>query len=252
MKTNQVKDKVYVLNQDKTPVSFFVQSRSNKRRQLLHFDEEKGINRPLRYSKNQKSVFEDEQDGTAILEPIVMEDGKISVTKNNPMLQQFMDMHPDNLSNGGLLFYEFDPQKVAEDSIRDLNLEVDALIAARSLDLDKMKSIARVHLESNVDKMTAAEIKHDILLFARNYPEDFLYAIEDPDIDVNDISSRAFDEGYVTFRAGKDIHYNLKNNKKKILTVPFGERKEDVFMSWLKSDEGLEFYQYLEKQMYVD
>jgi hypothetical protein len=252
MKTNQVKDKVYVLNQDKTPVSFFVQSRSNKRRQLLHFDEEKGINRPLRYSKNQKSVFEDEQDGTAILEPIVMEDGKITVLKNNPILQQFMDIHPDNVSNGGSLFYEFDPQKIAEDKVKNLNLEVDALIAARSLDLDKMKSIARIHLDSNVDKMTAAEIKHDILLFARNYPEDFLYAIEDPDIDVNDISSRAFDESYVTFRAGKDIHYNLKNNKKKILTVPFGERKEDVFMSWLKSDEGLEFYQYLENQMYVD
>ena len=252
MKTSQNKDKVYVLKQDKTPVSFFIQSRSNKRRQLLHFDEEKGINRALRYSKNQKSVFEDEQDGTAILEPIVMEDGKITVIKNNPILQQFMDMHPDNIANGGTLFYEFDPQKVAEDRVRNLNLEVDALIAARLLDLDKMKSIARVHLESNVDKMTAAEIKHDILLFARNYPEDFLYAVEDPDIDVNDISSRAFDEAYVTFRAGKDIHYNLKNNKKKILTVPFGERKEDVFMSWLKSDEGLEFYQYLEKQMYVD
>lgn len=252
MKTNQAKDKVYVLNQDKTPVSFFIQSRSNKRRQLLHFDEDKGINRPLRYSKNQKSVFEDEQDGTAILEPIVMEDGKITVLKNNPILQQFMDIHPDNLANGGTLFYEFDPQKIAEDKVRNLNLEVDALIAARSLDLDKMKSIARVHLDSNVDKMTAAEIKHDILLFARNYPEDFLYAIEDPDIDVNDISSRAFDEGYVTFRAGKDIHYNLKNNKKKILTVPFGEKKEDVFMTWLKSDEGLEFYQYLENQMYID
>lgn len=252
MKTNQAKDKVYVLKQDKSPVSFFIQSRSNKRRQLLHFDEEKGINRALRYSKNQKSIFEDEQDGTAILEPIVMEDGKITVAKNNPILQQFMDMHPDNIANGGTLFYEFDPQKVAEDRVRTLNLEVDALIAARSLDLDKMKSIARVHLDSNVDKMTAAEIKHDILLFARNYPEDFLYAIEDPDIDVNDISSRAFDEGYVTFRAGKDIHYNLKNNKKKILTVPFGERKEDVFMTWLKSDEGLEFYQYLEKQMYID
>ena len=127
MKTSQNKDKVYVLKQDKTPVSFFIQSRSNKRRQLLHFDEEKGINRALRYSKNQRSIFEDEQDGTAILEPIVMEDGKITVIKNNPILQQFMDMHPDNIANGGTLFYEFDPQKVAEDSIRDLNLEVEIL-----------------------------------------------------------------------------------------------------------------------------
>ena len=248
MKTNQSKDKVYVLNQDKTPVSFFVQSRSNKRRQLLHFDEEKKINRALRYSKNQRSIFEDEQDGTAILEPIIMEDGKLTVRKNNPMLQQFMDIHPDNTANGGTLFYEFDPQKIAEEKVHNLNLEVDALIAARSLDIDKMKSIVRVYLDSNVDKMTVAEIKHEVLLFARNYPQDLLDAIDDPDIEVNDIASRAFNEAYVTFRAGKDIHYNLKNNKKKILTVPFGEKKEDVFMSWLKSDEGVEFYQYLEDQ----
>lgn len=250
MKTQEKisKDKTYVLNGSKTPVSFFVQSRSNKRRQLLHFDEEKGINRALRYSKNQRSIFEDEQDGTAILEPIIMEDGKITVPRNNPLLQKFMDIHPDNSANGGILFYEFDPQKVAEDHVKYLNLEVDALIAARSLDLEMMKAIARVHLDGDFDNMTSSEIKHDILLFAKNYPEEFLDAIEDPDINVNDFSSRAFKEGYITFRAGKDIHYNLSNNKKKILTVPFGERKEDVFMTWLKSNEGIEFYKYLEKE----
>lgn len=250
MKTQEKtsKDKVYILNQSKTPVSFFVQSRSNKRRQLLHFDEEKGINRALRYSRNQRSIFEDEQDGTAILEPIVMEDGKITVLKNNPLLQKFMDIHPDNLANGGTLFYEFDPQKIAEDRVRDLNLEVDALITARGLDLEVMKAISRVHLGMDPDKMASSEIKHDILLFAKNYPEEFLDAVDDPDISVNDFSSRAFKEGYITFRAGKDIHYNLSNNKKKILTVPFGERKEDVFMTWLKSNEGIEFYKYLEKE----
>ncbi len=173
MKTTNLKDKTYLLKQDKTPVSFFIQSRSNKRRQLLHFDEEKGINRPLRYSKNQKSIFEDEQDGTAILEPIVMEDGKMNIPKTNPILQQFMDFHPDNIKNGGTLFYEFDPQKAAEERINNLNLEVDALVAARSLELTKMQSIARVHLDGNVDKMTSAELKHDILLFARNYPQEF-------------------------------------------------------------------------------
>ena len=104
-KENPLKERVYLLNSDKTPVTFFIQSRSNKRKQLLFFDEEKGINRALRYSKNQRSVFEDEQDGTAILEPIIFEDGKLSVAKNNPILQQFLDYHPDNLSNGGNLFY---------------------------------------------------------------------------------------------------------------------------------------------------
>jgi len=34
-------------------------------------------NRPLRYARNQKSPFEDEQDGNVILEPIVFEDGML-------------------------------------------------------------------------------------------------------------------------------------------------------------------------------
>jgi hypothetical protein len=250
MKTTEkaLKERVYLLDNDKTPVTFFIQSRSNKRKQLLFFDEEKGINRALRYSKNQRSIFEDEQDGTAVLEPIIFEDGKLGVAKNNPILQQFMDYHPDNMKNGGTLFYEFDPQKVAEEKVHNLNLEVDALIAARSLDLTKMQAIARVHLNGSVDKMTSSELKHDILLFARNYPQEFLDAIDDPDLDVTNVAARAFNEGYVTFRAGKDIHYNLKTNKKKILTVPFGENREDVFMSWLMSDEGLELYKYLEDE----
>ena len=113
-----------------------------------------------------------------------MEDGKLTVRKNNPILQQFMDIHPDNIANGGTLFYEFDPQKIAEEKVHNLNLEVDALIAARSLDIDKMKSIVRVYLDSNVDKMTVAEIKHEVLLFARNYPNDLLDAIDDPALNV--------------------------------------------------------------------
>ena len=41
---------------------------SNSRRSpLLWFDEERGENRALRYASNQKSPFEDEQDGNVVL-----------------------------------------------------------------------------------------------------------------------------------------------------------------------------------------
>lgn len=250
MKTreNVQKDKTYLLNQDKSPLSYFIPSRDTKRRRLLYFDEEEGRNKALRYAKNQRSIFQEDQDGTAILEPIIFEEGKLNVPKTNPVLQQFLDMHPDNVENGGTLFYEFDPQKIAEQKVIDLNLEVDALIAARSLDLNKMMAIGRIHLRGNVEKMTSAELKHDILLFAKNYPEEFLDAINDPDIEVNDTVARAFSEKYVIVKGKKDIHYNLAKNKKKILTIPFGETKEMALMSWFKSDEGLEFYQFLENE----
>ena len=46
-------------------------SRNTRRSPLLYFDEEKGVNRPLRYARNQKTPFEDDQDDNIILEPIV-------------------------------------------------------------------------------------------------------------------------------------------------------------------------------------
>ena len=48
----------------------------------MYFDERQELNRALRYARNQKSPFEDEQDGNAIVEPIVFEDGFLSVPKN--------------------------------------------------------------------------------------------------------------------------------------------------------------------------
>ena len=60
----ELKDRVYKLTKDRTPLSCMIPSRNNSRNPLLYFDEAKGYNRALRYARNQKSCFEDEQDGT--------------------------------------------------------------------------------------------------------------------------------------------------------------------------------------------
>ena len=96
---------------------------------LLYFDEETGINRPLRYARNQNSPFQDEQDDNAILEPIVFEDGFLFVPKNNQVLQKFLSSHPAN----GSIFVEINKKKEAQDVVDNLNAEVDALIEARQL-----------------------------------------------------------------------------------------------------------------------
>ena len=86
-------DKIYKLKSG-TPLSYTLASRNHPRFPLLWFDEEKNINRPLRYSVNQKSPFEDEQDGNAIVEPIIFEDGLLRVPRTNPVLQEFLYYHP--------------------------------------------------------------------------------------------------------------------------------------------------------------
>ena len=71
-KQSVVKDRTYRLKGRKAPISFILNSRNSRRKPLLHFDGQS--NRALRYSTNQQSPFEDEQDSNAIIEPIVFED----------------------------------------------------------------------------------------------------------------------------------------------------------------------------------
>ena len=92
----QFVDKTYKLTKDKAPLSYTIPSRNTRRKSLLYFDEKTGVNTSLRYAKNQKSIFEDEQDGNVLLEPIVFEDGFLRVPKQNQILQEFLAYHPGN------------------------------------------------------------------------------------------------------------------------------------------------------------
>jgi len=58
-------DKVYKLLSG-NPLSYSLASRNHPRFPLMWYDEDKQQNRALRYAINQKSPFEDEQDGNAL------------------------------------------------------------------------------------------------------------------------------------------------------------------------------------------
>ena len=64
--TTKYVDKIYKLMRETAPLSLTLASRHTKRFPLLWFDEKKGINKALRYARNQNSPFQDEQDDNAI------------------------------------------------------------------------------------------------------------------------------------------------------------------------------------------
>ena len=132
-------DKFYRLTTKATPLSYFIPTSGSKRRPLLYWDEETGTNRVMRYSPNQRSIFEDEQDANVLREPIVFEDGQLYVPKNKPLLQEFLALHPLN----GKKFEEINTEKEAADIVETLNAEVDALVACRELDIEQVENIIR-------------------------------------------------------------------------------------------------------------
>jgi len=241
----EAKDRTYLLKIENAPLSYFIAHKDTPRKRLLYYNEETNTNHPLRYARNSNSPFQDEQDANVIVEPIVFEDGILNVPKNNPVLQEFLHYHPGN----GSEFYEFDSEKDAQEDVQELFSEIDALLLARDLadkDINTLEADARLVLKGNVDKMSSAEIKRDMMLFAKRYPQDFMEAASDPMLKINNFAARAFTSGYLTFRGNKDIHYNFKDNKKRLMTVPFGHDHIHALASYLQSDEGLELYKYLE------
>jgi|TARA_R110002020_G_scaffold363816_2_gene576110 hypothetical protein len=237
--------KQYKLKRDVAPLCFMLNSHHNKRSPLLYFDEESGVNKPLRYARNQKSPFEEEQDGNAIMEPIVFEDGFLTVDRTNQVLQHFLSLHPGN----GMIFDEIDEAKDAAEELEIEELILDAQLLARDLDIAMLETVARVLLGSGADKLSTAELKRDILVFSRNHPEDFIDILNDPALQMYDDVVQFFSKNLLTLRNNqRDVYFNLAKNKTKMLTVPYGEQPNDIVSSYLQTDEGLETYKLL-KQM---
>lgn len=239
-------DKVYKLLRDAAPISFLLPAGGSKRQPLLYFDENKGINRVLRYSPNQKSCFQDEQDGNVRREPIDFVDGFLRVPRTNPVLQEFLYYHPAN----GKKFVEVNEEADAAQEIERLNVEVDALIEAKKLSVDQLETISRVMLGVNTETMSTAELRRDLLVFVKRDPQTFMKMINDPMLKLQSNVQLFFDKGLLSFRnKQKEVWYNTSSNKKKMLTVPFGEDPYYIVGSYLQSDDGIEALKMLETLM---
>tara|TARA_R110002020_G_scaffold73207_4_gene187689 strand:- start:5628 stop:6377 length:750 start_codon:yes stop_codon:yes gene_type:complete len=238
--------KTYRLKKDSCPLNYMLASHNSSRSPLLYFDEDTGVNRPLRYARNQRSPFVDEQDGNAILEPIVFEDGLLHVTKENQVLQKFLYYHPSR----NQVFEEVDNERDASEDVEVLEMELNAQIVAKELSFEKLLSVSRILLGGSVDRLSSAELKRDILLFSKHNPYEFLEVVNDPELEFEDEVRQFFDENMLSFRnKNKDVYFNLKGNKKKMLSIPFGEDPFYIVASYLKTDEGVEVYKGLVKML---
>lgn len=235
-------DKVYKLLAG-SPLSYSLASRNHPRFPLMWFDEDKNQNRPLRYAVNQKSPFEDEQDGNAIVEPIIFEDGFLSVSKTNPVLQQFLHYHPLN----GIVFVEVDEQKEAEAEVADMNIEIDALIAARELNIEQIETLTRVMFGKDPSLYPSDILKRDILVYAKSEPSEFLNILNDPQLQYQSKVRLFFENKLLALRNNdREVWFNTSTNKKKMISVPFGEDPYEMAGHYLQSDEGLDALKMLE------
>jgi hypothetical protein len=236
----EIKDRMYYLVGKKKPLSRTVRS-SN----IFWFDEEKGYERELKYCQNQKTPFVDEMVGDQRLEHIVFRNGMLFVEKEKTTLQKLLSLYHPHRDQ---IFYEDKPAENAELEISTLELEADAILAARTIDIEMAEAIMRVEKGSKVANLSSSELKRDLLIFARKNPKLFLELVNDDNVVLRNFAIKAVEFGIIKL-SNDQRYFTWKSNNRKIMTVPFDEHPYTALAHWFKTDEGMEIYANIEKRL---
>ena len=236
----EIKDRIYYLKDGKKPLSRMIKSAN-----IYWFDEEKGYERELKYCENQRTPFVDEMKGDQRLSHIIFRNGALYVEKTKTVLQKLLSLyHPDK----DTIYYEFKPVEEAADEIERLELEADAILAARNMDIDMAEAVMRVELGSKVSEMSSKELKRDLLVFARNNPDLLLELINDDNVQLRNYGIRATELGIIKL-SNDQRTFSWGSNDRKLMSVPFDEHPYSALAAWFKTDEGMEIYSNIEKQL---
>ena len=236
----EIRDRVYYLKGNKKPIS-----RTIKSANIYWFDQEKGYERELKYCQNQKTSFVDEMQGDQRLDHIIFRNGVLFVEKEKTTLQKLLSLyHPDR----DKLYYEYNAVEEAASDIEILELEADAIVMARQLDIDMVEAIMRVEKGSEVSKMSSKELKRDLLLFARDNPALFLELAADDNVQLRNFGIKAVELGIIKI-SNDQRNFLWGSNDRPIMTVPFDEHPYTALAHWFKTDEGMEIYANIEKRL---
>ncbi len=242
--TWEIKDRTYILKSSFTPLTSTLPSRHSARFPLLWFDEETGQQKELRYATNQNSPFVEEQKGEATLGHIIFKNGTLFVPKQKQNLQKLLSLYHPALNKK---YYEFSKVEKAADDLVDLEMEIEALNAAKSMDIDQAEAILRVEVGSEVNQMTSREIKRDLLMFAKNNPGLFIDLANDENVQLRNFAIKATEANIIKLSADQRT-FVWASNGKKLMTVPFDEHPYSAMAAFFKTDEGLEVYKSIEKK----
>ena len=241
----EIKDRTYFVTGSYQPLTLRIPARHSLKSPMLYYDEETNEQRELRYATNMSSPFKDEQKGEVTLGHILFRDGSLFVPKRNQQLQKLLSLyHPLK----GIRYTEFNAVEEAEDELDVMEMQIEALNAAMSLDVDQQEAILRVELGSKVSNMSSKELKRDLLLFARQNPALFLELAKDENVQLRNFAIKAV-EAKIIKLSQDQRSFSWASNGKKLMTVPFDENPYSAMAAYFKTDEGVEVFKSIEKKL---
>jgi len=236
----EIKARTYFLKGGKKPLTYIIKSAN-----IHWFDEEKGYERELKYCSNQRTCFVDEMKGDQRMEHIIFKAGVLNVPRNKVILQKLLSLYHPHRDK---LFTEWKPEVQAVGQIDKLELEINALNAAQSLDIDMAEAVMRVEVGSRVNEMSSKELKRDLLLYAKKNPKLFLELVNDENVQLRNFGIKATEMKILKLSADQRT-FSWGSNDRKLMTVPFDEHPYSALAAWFKTDEGMEIYSNIEKRL---
>ena len=241
----EIKDRIYYLKGNKTPLTLTVPGRHTRKHALLYFDKASGKQREIRYATNQESPLVDEQKGECTMGHIRFMNGALKVPQEKQNLQKLLSLyHPLK----GKIYEEFSAVEEAEDDLEELDLQIDALVFAREMEIDQAEAIMRVELGSSVNSMSSKEIRRDLLLFAKTNPKLLIDLANDDNVQLRNTAIRAAEAGIISLSQDQRT-FLWGSNGRKLMTVPFDENPYSAMAAYFKTDEGVEVFRSIEKNL---
>jgi len=233
----EIKDRLYYLIGRHTPLTLTIPGKHTGKHALLYFDPETGKQKEIRYATS-------EQEGEATLGHIMFRDGDLRVPKEQQNLQKLLSLyHPLK----GRIYEEYDPVEEAYDDLELLDLQTDAAVFARDMDVDDAEAILRVEMGNAVSNLSSKEIKRDLRLFANNNPELFLELAQDENVGLRNVAIKATEANIITLSQDQRT-FSWTSNGRKLMSVPFDENPYSAMAAFFKTDEGVEVYRSIEKK----
>jgi hypothetical protein len=215
-----------------------------KQNNITVFDEESSSVRQLRYSPNEMSIWADEQGENIIREQVIFIQKNLLVPYTRPNLQKYLDLHPDNIANGGRVYSLVDTEKKATIELDKEFETLDAIGMVRDKSIEELLPVAMyLAIDTNQRNM---EIKRELLIQAKSNPKRFIEMFDNPIVKVKSTIMTAID-----FQILKESPDGLKwfDSNALIVATPAGQNTVDIATRFCLSEKGALVLEEIETQL---
>lgn len=202
------------------------------------YDESKNTVRSIRYCPNEPSIFVDEQSPNAVREHVVFRKGLLAVPYTQPNLVAYLNAHPSNVANGGVLFRLMDDQKKAEVEV-DVEFKIhEAVGLIREKSISELLPVA-IYLGININQENMG-IKRELLLEAKTNPTEFIKMFDNPAVKTRSAIMQACDFQILDNRSDGMYWFD---SARLIVSTPAGMDSVDVMTRFCLTEKGSPVYE---------